>query len=38
MADDMSLVDAERIHDRDDVAARDILAVARRIVGTSDGG
>ena len=33
MADDMRLADAERIHQRDDVAPRDILTVARRIGG-----
>ena len=31
MADDMRLVDLQRIHQRDDVVARDVLAVARRI-------
>ena len=33
MADHMRLLDAERVHQRDDVGARDILAVTGRIVG-----
>ena len=31
MADYVRLVDAERIHDGDDVAAHDVLAITRRI-------
>ena len=31
MADHMCLLDAERVHDRDNVGARDVLAIARRI-------
>ena len=33
MTDHMRFIDAERVHDRDDVAAHDVLAVACRIVG-----
>ena len=32
MADDVSLIDLQRVHQRDDVGAGEILAIARRIV------